>query len=309
MSSVKKLKINPAFFKLGGSKSKKQKKSRSVSSSALNKTIQPNEIKKKLLQRIKDHQKQNNENKEKALEKSNVKTFHDEFKESLNYLNGVVETRSKKKKKRTMRNNKHLLSKENVLTHNKLSQQLPPQPYGCLKGGKKPTYRQYHQTLKKKSSHSTNGPKLTIEDKPKPMIETKTNHLDRKNKLNDVKLKLSTVFSNPLIGLDIPEPPPTKRIKQRNKTIKRKIKLGKYKNIVGVLVNNKKTRKRIKNDINVLKTTKLTDVKGYLKRHNLMKIGSAAPEDILRRIYEDARLAGSIYNKNPEVLLHNYMSE
>ena len=40
-----------------------------------------------------------------------------------------------------------------------------------------------------------------------------------------------------------------------------------------------------------------------------MKIGSPAPEDVVRKIYEDARLAGSIYNKNPDVLIHNYMTE
>ena len=61
--------------------------------------------------------------------------------------------------------------------------------------------------------------------------------------------------------------------------------------------------------MDVLKTTKLTDIKNYLKRHNLMKIGSAAPEDVIRKIYEDARLSGSIYNKNPDVLIHNYMTE
>ena len=98
-------------------------------------------------------------------------------------------------------------------------------------------------------------------------------------------------------------------VKQRNKTIRRKIKLGKIKNTVGVLVKNKRTRKRIKRDMDVLKTTKLHDIKYYLKRHNLIKIGSSAPEDVLRKIYEDARLAGSIYNKNPDILIHNYMQD
>ena len=98
-------------------------------------------------------------------------------------------------------------------------------------------------------------------------------------------------------------------VKQRNKTIRRKIKLGKNKSTVGILVKNKRTRKRIKRDMDVLKTTKLHNIKSYLKRHNLIKIGSAAPEDVLRKIYEDARLAGSIYNKNPDVLIHNYMQD
>ena len=71
-------------------------------------------------------------------------------------------------------------------------------------------------------------------------------------------------------------------VKQRNKTLRRKIKLGKMKNIVGVLVKNKRTRKKIKRDVDVLKTTKLHDIKSYLKRHNLIKIGSAAPENVMK---------------------------
>ena len=98
----------------------------------------------------------------------------------------------------------------------------------------------------------------------------------RKNKLQDVKAKLSTVFTNPLGNINIPAPPPNKMVKQRNKTLRRKIKLGKMKNTVGVLVKNKRTRKKIKRDVDVLKTSKLHDIKAYLKRHNLIKIGSAA---------------------------------
>ena len=304
MSSVKQLKINPDFFKLSRSKSRKNKKSRSISSSLLNKTIKPNDIKKKLLQRIKEHQKKNKENGEETLAHSKVKTFHDEFKESLNYLNGVIETRDKKRKKKTMRNNAN--SQPPMFKPNTVA---PPPPYSCLKGGSKPTYRQYQKTLKRGNIINSSAPKLTIKDKPRFMITNEPRYQDRKNKLNDVKQKLSTVFTNPLKDINIPEPPPNKILKQRNKTLRRKIKLGKGKRTVGVLVKNKITRKKIKKDIDVLKTTKLTDIKSYLKRHNLMKIGSPAPEDVVRKIYEDARLAGSIYNKNPDVLIHNYMTD
>ena len=41
----------------------------------------------------------------------------------------------------------------------------------------------------------------------------------------------------------------------------------------------------------------------------LLKVGSKAPPDVLRRIYEDVHLTGEVTNKNTETLLHNYLSE
>ena len=44
----------------------------------------------------------------------------------------------------------------------------------------------------------------------------------------------------------------------------------------------------------------------YLRKHNLMKIGSSAPDNIVRGTYENAYLSGDIYNKNADILLHNW---
>ena len=45
------------------------------------------------------------------------------------------------------------------------------------------------------------------------MISPNKNNLIRKNKLQDVKAKLSTVFTNPLGNINIPAPPPNKMVK------------------------------------------------------------------------------------------------
>ena len=50
-------------------------------------------------------------------------------------------------------------------------------------------------------------------------------------------------------------------------------------------------------------------IKKYLRTHNLIKAGSSAPENILRKLFEDSYLAGDIYNKNPDNLLHNYLND
>ena len=75
------------------------------------------------------------------------------------------------------------------------------------------------------------------------------------------------------------------------------------------MVKSKKTRKIIKNEINVLKKKSIHDIKDYLRHHNLIKIGSNAPDYILRSIYENAFLSGEIKNKNADVLLHNWHKE
>ena len=76
---------------------------------------------------------------------------------------------------------------------------------------------------------------------------------------------------------------------------------------ISVLIKCSKTRKMVQNEQKILRTKCLTEIKQYLRKHNLIKIGSSAPEDILRKIYEDSFLAGNIYNKNPQNLLHNFL--
>ena len=83
----------------------------------------------------------------------------------------------------------------------------------------------------------------------------------------------------------------------------------KNKGKVSVLIKNRKTRKKIKNDTLKLKKKGLSEIKQYLRIHNLIKIGSNAPESVLRETFENAFLSGNIYNKNAENLIHNYVND
>lgn len=307
----KKISINPEFFKLSGAKKeKKRKKKPSFRESQL----KPNDVKKKLIARIKEHQQKekDREIKEKQEQKRNEDNkFRNEFKDTMDYLEELNKKKKKKKRKNKTLKNKHqsvdvkpmINLKQNNISPKPIynSPNLKPSPpYGSLKNGTKPTYRQWRKTLKKTDfkiennseiNNDINNENVTIEYNE---IE-KFDFSDRKQKLEMIKNKLK-----------IHEP---KKRKVKTRRIRRKITLGKDKGKVGVLVKNKKTRKNIKNEVNILKKKPIAEIKEYLRKHNLMKIGSSAPDNICRGTYESAFLSGDVHNKNTDILLHNWNKE
>jgi len=76
---------------------------------------------------------------------------------------------------------------------------------------------------------------------------------------------------------------------------------------VGVLIKNSDTRRRIQEEHGVLRRESIVEIRKYLHDHGLIKVGSDAPPDVLRNIYESAKMTGEISNTNKHVLLHNFM--
>ena len=360
MSDSRKILINESFLSSssmskknkGGGKSKtKKNKPKSI--------IKPNSLKKTLLEKIKKHQQHekmtaDNSIHDKHSDKTNDSTeFHDNFMNSLEYLNKLNE-KNNDKKKQTKRNkslkktafggssnktvptihtpqeplisvnlpmdfdnpnnnssiNPHIHTttlNENSLyggnNINSFSQPVPivqqrnpivqqsipivqqpvinktDTPYGCLKGGKKPTYRVYHNK--------------TLKNKPITIKSPNNNpqHNERKQKLAALKKSY-------------------KKIRQKKRTTRKStFTLGKIGEKVSVLIKNNATRRKVKREHGLLKQKSISEIKKHLYDKNLLKIGSTAPNDVLRTLYEQSILAGDVTNIANDVQIHNFMNK
>jgi hypothetical protein len=300
----KTIQINPDFFKIGKKTRKHKKEKKRLD---LRQTIKPNNLKKQLLTRIKNHQQAHKEKNEKS-DTDNLDKFQTDFNSSLNYLQTMIKQKKEKKRKRTRKKKEKnpqapqspiintqpfTNSPDTPIQQN--PQLVSPQtrsqapPYGCLKNGTKPTYSQYMKTLKK--PNTSKKPTLVLPPKPPPTTEV----LERKEKLNKLKETMA-----------LPKKETILQTINKKRTIKI-FKLGKKGGKVGVLVKSGKTRKKVREEHKILHSKCILEVKRYLRKHNLIKAGTAAPENILRKLYEDSFLAGDIYNKNADILLHNYI--
>ena len=202
-------------------------------------------------------------------------------------------------------------------------------PYSNLKNssGGKPTYRVWNHTRKRGGGGHAQPVKPPAPIKPPaplvfntPMVTPKIS--ERENKLASIKsaaavrtptpapIVTSPVkLVNPSNPVNPANPAPTSRTIKRTITNKYTVgrKIGGRK--VSVLIKNLKTRRKIQEARKELKKTGTADIKKYLKSHGLLKVGSVAPNNVLREMYESAMMSGEIQNTNGQVALHNFNAD
>lgn len=267
----------------------------------LQKIIKENKRKKNLKKTQKNYSSSDNINKDKILintSKDSTPNISLEIKPTEVHLDDPQENNNAIKPSLVVRDQTIKKDNSNAISIPAINFKEPK--YGCLKGGNKPTYREYMKTLKKRDAKP---PVSTISFTPN--TTTDQSIIERKNKLKSLIDKSSTtnhkITENKKMGS-------YRRYKVR--TLHKTYKLGKYKDKknVGILLKNNTTRKKITQEIGILEKTPISKVKAFLREKNLLKIGSKVPDNIARQIFINSILSGDVINKNYRVLLHNYVN-
>lgn len=102
---------------------------------------------------------------------------------------------------------------------------------------------------------------------------------------------------------------PTFRQTLTPKTIKQYSSFGKKNDTVRVLIKDKSTYDGIHRDIDKLRKHNMNKIRNFLRTKRLYKVGSTAPDDVLREIYINVSLTGEIENKGSDTMLHNYLHD
>ena len=126
--------------------------------------------------------------------------------------------------------------------------------------------------------------------------------------VNNGKSITNNNTNNKLKKTNKPKHVPRKIKQVKRKTTIKKYKLGKYGKTISILIKNNKTIKKIQNAQRELKNVPIHDVKNELIKNNLLKLGSSAPSNLLRKMYEEANMAGKVVNVGGDTFMHNYMN-
>jgi len=343
----KTIQINPELFKMSGNATRKSRKPREsknpIKVKAPPKPKNNSTLKKNLLKMIRNHQQGSKSTiRSTPIQSTPIQSQiqietdlpKSEFEQSLQFLSKVNEkTQEKRDRKLKKMNNQTIRNvipihpptarHNHVEKHNLVASMPPrihldnmtipsaqdppvhivaPKPYGCLKNGSLPTYRTWvNQTQKTNSLPKPPQPLINIP--PSASMDqyerTLNERIENISKMEQMQIKNET---NPCI--------PKKQKKQR-RILRRTFHVGKSKvhPRVSVLVSNKTIRNRTNLKSIDLQQAPIKDVKKFLLKQGLIKVGTTTPLNVLRQMYESAQmLPGEVKNHNPENLLYNYFN-
>ena len=301
----KTISINPDLFSFSSSKRASQKKKNHKEQTQAIK-IKPHKDKNKQVRKqhiLRFLRRKQEDNYKKLLEgdtsrqpKTQVyEPFNSDFDESLKFLKDVTESNDNKHNFTSKNRNSNIASVSSILTPidiktddletNHLSLSKPTiinastPSWGCLKNGDLPTFRDWKKSTQKNYSLGIN---------------------DNKREISSM-MKMKAASSQPKLNY----------MKQR-KTVKRTYKVGKSTNIskVSVLISNKTIRNNIMDKTHTLKMRPIEEMKRFLIKKGFIRVGTSAPNDVIRKMYETANMVcGEIENHNADNLLFNYMND
>lgn len=370
MSTRKTIQINPNLFNIKPNKSDKKRTKKEKPE------FKETSLKRELMKRIKKHANKVETSIPSSQENVGDINFNNDFDKHLDYLSNLSKDTKKEKRQLKKHTRKVAPSSSPTTTHMPSAfLDLPPElndnsytinvqagqqpsiqlnapfqpepPYGCLKGGGKPTFKDWRRKTQKNTSDyiasdvNINMDKMVDNSEPPTSISNnrgasliksmmtsnesnesnsdispsilKINPLlnvksERERKLEGIKGKMKKKTEHDEINTAVKNVRAKKEPRRfkYNKTVKHTY--GKSNGKITVCIKDSQTRKNIIQEQVSLRQKPISEIKEFLKSKYLLKAGSHAPNDILRKMYEEVHLAGDITNSNESNLLHNYMN-
>ncbi len=252
--------------------------------------------------------------------------FISDFDKSLEFMNAVSSASPTTTPTTPTKMHSHTIKNHNSYLN------VEPPKYGCLKGGNLPTKRSFTQRLQQPLSQQPlqqplpHQPLLQQPLPPQPLPQPLPQQPLQQpqlipvmlNKEQNVPGRLRSPEELQLLRkiheqkVEAQKPKPKVVQKQIKKIVRRTFQVGKnkHKPVVSVLLPNKTIRNRVSSKSYVIKTAPISDVRKYLIKHGFIKVGSTAPSDVLRKMYESLVLIdGDVKNHNPDNLLFNFFQE
>lgn len=289
----------------------------------------------------------NEADREVPIKSKETEQFESDFEKSVNFMNQIVDSRPKPpiQHNQTLRNNdffKPPIQIDNVFKPPMYGGESVPKQvfqsptYGCLKNGSLPTYKSLHNTTAKNVGGvgSFAQPYTNVDKNLIPVNFSNSPSQNVGNSLsqpvgNNLSQNAGNTFSQPVGRIKSPEemelmrklheqkkeaekPKPKIVQKKIRKLLRRTFYLGKdkYKPRVGVLLPNRTIRNNVTTKSFMIKQKPISEIRKFLLSKGFIKVGSTAPTDVLRKMYESIVLIdGDVKNHNPDNLLYNFFND
>jgi len=211
----------------------------------------------------------------------------------------------------------------------KISGVIPPlrihaPKWGCLKGGQLPTYRAFQKTQKVYPSQPRHPAMQMIGGPSNSIINNGLGSMGGNNTLPHPSPNPIPSLSKPQIMMNEIQQTKTKmdqinntggkrlRNTKQRRIIRRTYKTGKsmIHPKISVLVSNRTIRNKTTETTQLLKQKPMNEIRRELIKRGLIRVGTIAPNDVLRKMYESMTLiCGEVQNHNPENLLYNFFND
>ena len=332
MEERRTIQINPDFLKLsrGNRKSRRNDPNKPIKIKTEKPKTNVSTLRKNILNMIRKRQ-------EHKPPTDPVQKFQSEFDDSLDFLSSL-----QKHKKEP---NNQTLRRTSQIPHSHLSEHEVPIPnvqvpqtspiflkpnYGCLKNGTLPTYRVWKNKTQKNPivfnphivhNMAQNSPNmlnilpqnsLGMPNSSMPNSSMSNSSMSIDPQYAKLKNDIRELSRIEQFKLEPFKPVNIARCRRKRITKRREFTIGKLKTqpIISVLVSNKTLRAERSLLSQELKQSPIQEVKKYLLKRGFIKVGTSCPTDVLRKMYESAKLiGGEIQNHNSENMLHNYFNE